>query len=110
MYKITNENLFADSITAIDEDEEDNEIEVKVLLDAEEDEIKERFNDYIPLASLCVYVTLNKYTKVINCIQFILENEQGQSKRVDTSLTFEEQECIRKVAATEIKRNYIQNH
>lgn len=107
MYQITNENIFADSVVS-DNENYGKSIEIKLLLDATAEEIKDRFGEILREPTLVAYVTINKYTKALNYISFEIENPFEEIKVVNTILSFEERECLRKAAVSEMGR-YIYN-
>lgn len=108
MYTIKNENIFADSVIS-DQENYGKSIEVKLLLDATEEEIEERFGKTLREPTLVAYTTINKYNKTLNYVSFEIENPFDEVIIVDTMLSNEEREALRKAAVAELGRYIYQN-
>lgn len=105
MFEIEKENIFVDSI--ISENENNGKsFEVKILIDATDDEIKNRFGTNLPDSSLVAYVTVGKYNKLLNCVVFELEAANGKTKSLSTILSNKERDILRKAAILEMSRYY----
>lgn len=103
MYRIDKDNTFVDSIVSENENY-GKSVEMKILLNATDDEIKSRFHVELKEVTLVAYVTLNKYKKTIDFITLEVENIYGDSLTIYTPLSIEEIEVIRKAAIAELGR------
>lgn len=107
--------LFVDSVISENENK-DTAIELKVLVDISNEEIISRFNVSIDQLkklkeiSLVAFVTVNKYKKIINYINFEIESVNLENVNINlrSPLSFVELENFRKICLQEIARNYYQ--